>query len=48
LGKVGADRYLPIWVGLPEAHRSGLAAQGTNTERPIGSTLDPFVDRHDA
>lgn len=36
------DRYLPIWIGAPEATAIAFALQGVETPRPL--THDLFVD----
>ena len=50
LREVGADRYLPIWIGLPEAQAIALAARGAKTERPpthalISAVIEAFGQR---
>lgn len=38
----GGSRYLPIWIGAPEATAIAFALQGVETPRPL--THDLFVD----
>lgn len=35
----GGDRYLPIWIGTPEATAIALATEGVSTERPLTHDL---------
>jgi len=35
----GGDRYLPIWIGTPEATAIALANEGVATERPLTHDL---------
>ncbi|KAA3635479.1 MAG: bifunctional nuclease family protein, partial [Armatimonadetes bacterium] len=35
----GGDRYLPIWIGTPEATAIALAREGISTERPLTHDL---------
>lgn len=35
----GGDRYLPIWIGTPEATAIALAHEGVTTERPLTHDL---------
>lgn len=35
----GGDRYLPIWIGAPEATAIALATQGVSTDRPLTHDL---------
>ncbi len=35
----GVGRYLPIWIGSPEATAIALAEQGVSTERPLTHDL---------
>ncbi len=35
----GGDRYLPIWIGTPEATAIALATEGVTTERPLTHDL---------
>jgi bifunctional DNase/RNase len=42
LRETGGTRYLPIWIGAPEATAIAFALQGVETPRPL--THDLFVD----
>ena len=35
----GGDRYLPIWIGTPEATAIALATEGVTTDRPLTHDL---------
>lgn len=39
LREQGGDRYLPIWIGTPEATAIALAHEGVTTERPLTHDL---------
>lgn len=39
LREVGADRYLPIWIGAPEATAIAFAQQGLEPPRPLSHDL---------
>lgn len=39
LREVGADRYLPIWIGAPEATAIAFAQQGLDPPRPLSHDL---------
>lgn len=39
----GGDRYLPIWIGTPEATAIALAHEGVTTERPLTHDLAAAV-----
>ncbi len=39
LREQGGDRYLPIWIGTPEATAIALASEGVSTERPLTHDL---------
>ena len=41
LRETGSDRYLPIWIGQPEAASIAMAVQGVAPQRPM--THDLFV-----
>jgi bifunctional DNase/RNase len=39
LREKGGDRYLPIWIGTPEATAIALASEGISTQRPLTHDL---------
>jgi bifunctional DNase/RNase len=39
LREQGGDRYLPIWIGTPEATAIALASEGVSTQRPLTHDL---------
>jgi bifunctional DNase/RNase len=39
LREQGGDRYLPIWIGTPEATAIALASEGISTQRPLTHDL---------
>ena len=39
LREQGGDRYLPIWIGTPEATAIALAHEGVQTKRPLTHDL---------
>jgi hypothetical protein len=39
LKEKGAERYLPVWIGPPEATAIGLALEGVSTPRPLTHDL---------
>lgn len=39
LREQGGDRYLPIWIGTPEATAIALASEGVSIERPLTHDL---------
>jgi bifunctional DNase/RNase len=39
LREQGGDRYLPIWIGTPEATAIALAHEGVHTKRPLTHDL---------
>ena len=39
LREMGSDRYLPIWIGAPEADAITLRLQGVQVERPLTHDL---------
>jgi hypothetical protein len=39
----GGERYLPIWIGTPEATAIALAREGVTTERPLTHDLTAAI-----
>jgi len=39
LREMGGDRYLPIWIGTPEATAIAMARDGIRTQRPLTHDL---------